>query len=254
MGNRIFIPVIIILFSSASPLATMEQAAASLVTADQAQRLPQNTRLIIRGNIIFSLGTERYLLRDATGDMVIRVPEEKWEGISAGPFDRVEIMGELRRDDRYSYYIEVEVSNLRVVINPPERGAAELQFLFIWPVTGRVSSPYGNRRSPFTGRQQFHTGIDIVVPAGTPVRAAMSGRVSRVGFDSVYGNFVLINHHSGLQTLYAHLNIARVRLGDYVATGDRVGDVGSTGLSTGPHLHFGVFRNGSTINPREHLR
>ena len=252
MRNRIlFIPIIIILF--ASLVAAVEQAAASLVTADQAQRLPHNTLLTIRGNIIFALGGERYLIRDATGDMVIRVTEDKWDGIYAGPFDRVEVMGELRRDDRFSY-LEVEVRSLRAVINPMDRGAAELQYLFIWPVTGRVSSLYGNRRSPFTGRQQFHTGIDIVAPAGSAVRAAMSGRVSRVGYDSIYGNFVMINHHSGLQTLYAHLSRARVSQGAYVATGERIGDVGSTGLSTGPHLHFGVFRNGSTINPRELLR
>lgn len=127
--------------------------------------------------------------------------------------------------------------------------------LFIWPVRGVVTSPYGYRRDPFNpGRRQFHTGIDIRGSRGTPVRAAMSGRVSRVGYDRVLGNYVVINHHSGYRTLYAHLNVIRTRTGAYVGTGERIGDVGSTGLSTGPHLHFTVYKNGVTVNPRPLMR
>jgi murein DD-endopeptidase MepM/ murein hydrolase activator NlpD len=127
--------------------------------------------------------------------------------------------------------------------------------LFIWPVRGVVTSPYGMRRDPFNpNRRQFHTGIDIRGSTGTPVRAAMSGRVSRVGFDPVLGNYVLINHHSGYRTLYAHLSRIRTRTGAYVGTGERIGDVGSTGLSTGPHLHFTVYKNGVTVNPRPLMR
>jgi len=126
--------------------------------------------------------------------------------------------------------------------------------LFIWPVVGRITSPYGFRRCPFTGVRQFHTGIDIGAPTGTPVRAAMSGRVAHVGYDRVFGNMVIINHHSGFRTLYAHLSTIRVRPGAAVQTGERIGDVGSTGLSTGPHLHFTVFRHGATVNPRTLMR
>jgi murein DD-endopeptidase MepM/ murein hydrolase activator NlpD len=126
--------------------------------------------------------------------------------------------------------------------------------LFIWPTSGRITSGYGFRRSPFTGARQFHSGIDIGAPTGTPVRAAMSGRVTHVGFDNTFGNTVIISHHSGYRTLYAHLNVARVRPGAYVQTGERIGDVGSTGLSTGPHLHFTVYKNGVTVNPRSLMR
>lgn len=127
--------------------------------------------------------------------------------------------------------------------------------LFIWPVNGAITSAYGYRRDPFNaGRRQFHTGIDIRGGHGTPVRAAMSGRVSQVGYDRVLGNYVIINHHSGYRTLYAHLSVIRTRTGANVSTGERIGDVGSTGLSTGPHLHFTVYKNGVTVNPRALMR
>jgi len=126
--------------------------------------------------------------------------------------------------------------------------------LFIWPVGGYITSPYGYRRWPFGGGRQFHSGIDIGARTGTPVRAAMSGRVSSVGWDDVLGNCVVITHHSGYRTLYGHMSVIRVRSGAYVGTGERIGDVGNTGLSTGPHLHFVVYKNGVTVNPRNLLR
>ncbi|MDR1863148.1 MAG: M23 family metallopeptidase [Treponema sp.] len=122
--------------------------------------------------------------------------------------------------------------------------------LFIWPIRGYITSAYGYRLSPFTGLRQFHSGMDIGAPQGTPIRAAMAGRVSATGADDITGNYVVITHHSGYRTLYAHLSVIRVKSGAYVRTGDRIGDVGSTGLSTGPHLHFTVYKNGVTVNPR----
>jgi murein DD-endopeptidase MepM/ murein hydrolase activator NlpD len=122
--------------------------------------------------------------------------------------------------------------------------------LFMWPVPGYITSAYGYRRSPFTGLRQFHSGLDIGSPAGTPIRAAMSGRVSVVGWDDTFGNYVVVSHHSGYRTLYGHLSVVRVKSGAYVGAGERLGDVGSTGLSTGPHLHFTVYKNGITVNPR----
>jgi murein DD-endopeptidase MepM/ murein hydrolase activator NlpD len=126
--------------------------------------------------------------------------------------------------------------------------------LFIWPVRGYITSSYGYRPSPFTGERQFHTGIDIGAPQGTPVRAGMAGRISSVGYDGVSGNYVVITHHSGYRTLYAHLSVVRTKAGAYVRGGDVIGDVGNTGLSTGPHLHFTVYKNGVTVNPRALIR
>jgi murein DD-endopeptidase MepM/ murein hydrolase activator NlpD len=126
--------------------------------------------------------------------------------------------------------------------------------LFIWPVQSYITSPYGYRRSPFTGARQFHSGLDIGAPAGTPIRAAMSGRVIAAGYDNSFGNYVVISHHSGYRTLYGHMSVIRARAGALVNTGERIGDVGSTGLSTGPHLHFTVYKNGVTVNPRSLMR
>jgi murein DD-endopeptidase MepM/ murein hydrolase activator NlpD len=123
--------------------------------------------------------------------------------------------------------------------------------LFIWPVSGYITSLYGYRPSPFTGVRQFHSGLDIGAPMGTPIKAAMAGRVTTVGYDAAsFGNYVVITHYSGYRTLYGHMSVVRVKSGAYVTTGERIGDVGSTGLSTGPHLHFTVYKNGVTVNPR----
>ncbi|MDR0602367.1 MAG: M23 family metallopeptidase [Treponema sp.] len=126
--------------------------------------------------------------------------------------------------------------------------------LFIWPVRSYITSPYGYRKSPFTGLRQFHSGLDIGAPAGTPIRAAMSGRVIAAGWDNSFGNYVVISHHAGYRTLYAHMSVIRVRAGAVVNTGERIGDVGSTGLSTGSHLHFTIYKNGVTVNPRSLLK
>jgi murein DD-endopeptidase MepM/ murein hydrolase activator NlpD len=123
--------------------------------------------------------------------------------------------------------------------------------LFIWPVRGYITSSYGYRTNPFAaGHRQFHTGIDIGSPLGTPVKAAMSGRVSAAGYNDISGHYVVISHHSGYRTLYAHLSAIKTTIGAYVKTGERIGDVGTSGLSTGPHLHFTVYKNGVTANPR----
>jgi murein DD-endopeptidase MepM/ murein hydrolase activator NlpD len=126
--------------------------------------------------------------------------------------------------------------------------------LFIWPCSGYVSSSYGYRIAPFAGSRQFHSGIDIASQMGSAVKAAMAGRVSQVGNDYSWGNFVVISHHSGYRTFYAHMSAVRVKAGAYVGTGERIGDIGSTGLSTGPHLHFTVYKNGVTVNPRSLMR
>jgi murein DD-endopeptidase MepM/ murein hydrolase activator NlpD len=122
--------------------------------------------------------------------------------------------------------------------------------LFIWPVSGYITSAYGYRANPFGGARQFHSGLDIGAGMGTAVRAAMAGRVSTVAYDESYGNYIVISHHSGYRTLYGHLSAVRVKAGAYVGTGERIGDVGSTGRSTGPHLHFSVYKHGVTVNPR----
>ncbi len=126
---------------------------------------------------------------------------------------------------------------------------------FRWPVRGRISSGFGMRRDPFTGTRRFHNGIDIVNRPGTPVNAAMSGRVVHVeNQPGNYGKFVIMRHPRGYQTLYAHLDRITVSSGQYLSQGQRVGLLGNTGRSTGPHLHFSILENGQFIDPMRHLR
>jgi len=123
--------------------------------------------------------------------------------------------------------------------------------LFIWPCTGYITSNYGYRLSPFDNvTREFHSGLDIGAPLGAPIRAAMAGRVSQVGYNDTFGNYVIISHHSGYRTLYGHMSVTRVKAGAYVETGERIGDVGATGQATGPHVHFTVYKDGVTVNPR----
>ena len=121
--------------------------------------------------------------------------------------------------------------------------------LFMWPARAWISDWYGWRKDPFSGARSFHTGIDIGVDAGTPVRAAMEGMISEVGYNSSFGNYILIYHHAGWMTLYGHLQSTAVKEGQRVAQGQRIAYSGNTGYSTGPHLHFSVFKNGRTVNP-----
>lgn len=125
--------------------------------------------------------------------------------------------------------------------------------LFIWPTHGVITSPFGMRRDPFTGTMEFHAGIDIANSIGTPVVAAMDGRVIYVGKDRGYGNYILIDNGGGYRTLYAHLYEFLVSVGEYVRSGQEIGRMGDTGYSTGPHLHFAIFKNYVPVNPLNYL-
>ena len=126
--------------------------------------------------------------------------------------------------------------------------------LVSWPVTGRISSNFGYRSNPFTGIRQFHSGLDIVAPLNSDVVAAMDGRVAETGYSSIFGNFVIMTHAGSYQTLYAHLNRIKVKAGQALSQGGTVGLLGSTGYSTGPHLHFGVYKSGTAMDPLRLLR
>jgi hypothetical protein len=124
----------------------------------------------------------------------------------------------------------------------------------IWPVIGWTTSEFGYRVSPFTGRREFHRGIDIATEIGKEVVAPADGVVSRVGEERSMGNLVEINHGNGLVTVYGHLlNRGDVKRGQKVKRGDVIGYVGNSGRSTGPHLHYGICKDGIYIDPRRYL-
>jgi murein DD-endopeptidase MepM/ murein hydrolase activator NlpD len=125
----------------------------------------------------------------------------------------------------------------------------------LWPVTASksISSGFGQRRSPWGKQIQHHAGVDIRGPYGTPIRAAASGRVTYAGRDPGYGNLVVVNHGSGIYTWYGHLARLHATKGQMVGQGDKIGTLGSTGRSTGPHLHFEVRVNGRPVNPEKYF-
>lgn len=120
---------------------------------------------------------------------------------------------------------------------------------FLRPVSGEVSSPYGYRVHPILGGRRMHTGVDIRASSGTSIHAAAAGYIIWAGWRGGFGNCVIIDHGGGVATLYGHCSRLAVSAGTEVSQGETIGYVGSTGLSTGPHLHFEVQRNGSHVNP-----
>ncbi|MCD6231854.1 M23 family metallopeptidase [Candidatus Aerophobetes bacterium] len=119
----------------------------------------------------------------------------------------------------------------------------------IFPVQGWLTSKFGWRKDPFTGKREFHKAIDISAPWGTSVRASAQGKVIFTGWKDGFGLMIEINHGYGYSTVYAHLSKILVKKGTWVSKGDIIGRVGSTGRSTGPHLHFEVHRNKKAVDP-----
>lgn len=129
-------------------------------------------------------------------------------------------------------------------------GQSERRGAMGMPVGGRITSGFGLRRHPLLGFTRFHKGLDIGAPYGAPIRAAIGGVVAFAGRNAGYGNFVKLAHPGGIGTGYGHMSRIAVRAGARVSAGQVIGYIGSTGLSTGPHLHWEVWKNGVAVNPR----
>jgi murein DD-endopeptidase MepM/ murein hydrolase activator NlpD len=151
-------------------------------------------------------------------------------------------------DEAYSQQLTQIIQGLTNKNGPPQ-GTGR----FIWPVNGPITSPFGMRINPITHNYSGHTGIDIGVPYGTPIHAADGGTVIYAGWNVAYGNMTVIDHGGGFSTMYAHQSKQMVAVGDHVTQDQIIGYIGTTGWSTGPHLHFEIRVNGVPVNPMKYL-
>lgn len=148
---------------------------------------------------------------------------------------------------------EQEILN-RLTATAGERAERWASTPSIWPVKGPITSRFGPRISPFTGKKAFHSGLDIGSPRGTEVRAPAAGKVVVAAFDNRMGQFIRINHGSGIETTYGHLSKILVKYGKEVERGELIGLVGNTGkFSTGPHLHYQVSVNDQVVDPLQYI-
>jgi murein DD-endopeptidase MepM/ murein hydrolase activator NlpD len=154
---------------------------------------------------------------------------------------------DLVRLEKQGQYQEESFNNLKAFL-ADQRDLIE-RTPYRWPVRGFLSDSFGARIDPFTGQQRLHEGADIVVPKGTPIKAPADGIVTFAGHDSTFGNMLVIDHGYGVITRYGHNDSILVREGQRVKRGDPVSTAGSTGRSTGPHLHYEIRINDVAINP-----
>jgi murein DD-endopeptidase MepM/ murein hydrolase activator NlpD len=167
-----------------------------------------------------------------------------------GPFVPVKLSGDASPFDRQLYRINIT----RVQVDKLNRTLALVPYRK--PVIGEVefTSGFGVRSDPFLGRPAMHTGLDFRAATGDPVRATANGKVVASGWQGGYGRMIEIDHGNGLSTRYGHLSASNVKVGDIVKIGQVIGEVGSTGRSTGPHLHYETRIDGDAVDPQKFLR
>lgn len=155
--------------------------------------------------------------------------------------------------------IEERMSDLKIDLEEAKEIAIEYQHMLrttpsIWPTNStRITSNFGYRRDPFTRRLSYHSGIDLGGRTGDPVYVTADGKVINSSYNRTLGHHIMVDHGNGLRTVYAHLSKRLVKVGDTVDKGEEIGKLGSTGRSTGPHLHYEVYKNGVAVNPKNYL-
>ncbi len=162
---------------------------------------------------------------------------------------RAELEQQLAEELAASRQISAMIRRMQATPQGRRRLATPWHGSFTMPVYGRITSPFGMRYHPILHSYRMHTGTDIAAPSGTPIRAAASGLVVLAGWYGAYGNTVVLDHGGGMITFYGHASRLAVHTGQSVSRGQVVSYVGSTGLSTGPHVHFEVQRNGRPVSP-----
>jgi murein DD-endopeptidase MepM/ murein hydrolase activator NlpD len=161
--------------------------------------------------------------------------------------------------DIYTTLADIEVARAMAkreklgLVGFVERALTAYSPAFVHPLDGIVSSSFGLRASPLGGGEHFHRGVDIAAPAGSPIRAVAAGRVIFSGWTAGYGNLVAIAHQDGVVTRYAHNSVNLVSVGEQVVAGQEIALVGTSGRTTGPHLHFEILKDGHAIDPQPFL-
>lgn len=229
-------------------VSTIVRADASLITeyADDVQRYRtlrtelQHERVVLRRIAARTEARRRDVVvqEQAKRTMLRRLREER------AAYERM-----VRELEENSRELEVLIRRAQSAGRLAPTGVARGWGRFLWPARGVFTSGFGYRRHPIFGIRRLHTGQDIAAPRGAPVLAAADGRVMYTGWFGGYGKIVILDHGDGVSTLYAHLSAILVRSGAAVRRGQPIGRVGSTGYSTGPHVHFEIRINGRPINP-----
>ena len=185
---------------------------------------------------------------EAEQNRKISVMQDRKVELSALQNDRKVLEASLDEMERTSKEIESQIKNLQNK-NRPALGSGKM----IWPVPGEVTSYFGWRVHPILHKKKYHSGLDIGAPMGTTIVAADAGVVIFCGRNGGYGNMIVLDHGNEVSTVYAHCSVLIVKNGQTVAKDETLGKVGSTGLSTGPHLHFEVRKNGVPVDPLSSL-
>jgi murein DD-endopeptidase MepM/ murein hydrolase activator NlpD len=202
----------------------------------------------------------RYKTREIRG-LALEIAEKK-EEISAQAEEKNKVYKSLqqRRKEYEERVAELEKSSKELEVMILKKIAARKgskvygSGTLDWPVQGRITSGFGYRRHPLWGGRHFHTGVDLAAKFGSPIKAADSGEVIFSGWWDGYGKAIVVDHGRMTTTVYAHLSRIYKKVGAVVAKGQVIGLAGSTGYSTGPHLHFEVRKNGKPINPMKFLK
>ena len=181
--------------------------------------------------------------------------EKKQKDLQVSRGQQERLKAELQQDkkalEKQLDQLEKEAKDLESSLRKLQSSGAYVGGIMQWPVPGytRISSPYGNRIHPILKTQRFHSGIDVPAPSGVKVVAAGQGKIVHSGTLGSYGKVIIVDHGGGIMTLYAHNSKLVVSVGDSVSKGDKIAEIGSTGLSTGPHLHFEVRKDGKYVDP-----
>lgn len=217
--------------------ADLQAAQVALEQQQQAQQRARNSLAMLaqeRGNLVALADEQR---RHVAGEVA------EIEGLSAGEEAQLEALIRER---------EAQLAAARQAAGITGPGNSRPGAL-AWPISGTITSPFGWRHNPFGGGNEFHQGLDIAAAYGTTVTAAAAGTVIQAGWYGGYGNYILIDHGGGMSTGYGHLSRIFVSNGQEVQRGQAIGAEGSTGASTGPHLHFEVRISGKPVDPIGYL-